>query len=184
MNWNKHSDVAEQHAFLGASNYHWLNYDLDKLTDVYKNELAKTRGTELHAFASMAIKLQQRLRASKKALNQFVNDAITYKMESEQVLFYSYNCFGTADAISFRNNLLRISDLKTGVTKPSMNQLKIYAALFCLEYNVRPEDIIIELRIYQNSDVALLVPEATEIIGIMDIIVSFDDHINKLKMEA
>jgi hypothetical protein len=113
----------------------------------------------------------------------FVNDAIGFKMTSEQILFYSINCFGTADAISFRGNLLRIHDLKTGTTKASMSQLLIYAALFCLEYDIRPGDIEIELRIYQNNDVDILNPTADMILPIMDKIVQFDKLLNKLKEE-
>ena len=37
MQWNKHWDLEGQHAFLGASNYHWLNYDQNKLRDVWRN---------------------------------------------------------------------------------------------------------------------------------------------------
>ena len=59
----------------------------------------------------------------------------------EQALYYSDNCFGTADAISFKKNFLRIHDLKTGVTPGSMKQLLIYASMFCLEYNFLPIQI-------------------------------------------
>lgn len=75
----------------------------------------------------------QKLPRLNKTLNAYVNDAIGYKMIPEQILFYSDNCFGTADAIVFRNGLLRIHDLKTGVIPAHMEQLEVYAALFCLE---------------------------------------------------
>lgn len=179
MIFNEHSQLVGEHAFLSASNYHWLNYDLEKLEEVWKTSQAKELGTRLHAFASEAIQLRQKLAPSKKALNRFVNDAIVSNMESEKVLFYSRNCFGTADAISFRNNLLRISDLKTGVTKASMNQLMIYAALFCLEYKHKPDKIGMELRIYQGVDIELLVPDPVVISGIMEKIIEFDKHIEK-----
>jgi hypothetical protein len=113
----------------------------------------------------------------------YVNDAIGYRMTAEQVLFYSENCFGTADSISFKNDLLRIHDLKTGVTPAHMEQLEIYAALFCLEYKVKPEEITIELRIYQNDDVSIYNPEASEIRMIMEKIVTFDAIITEQKMK-
>lgn len=184
MIWNDHSKLEGMHAFLSASQYHWLNYDLDKLTETYSNARAKEKGTELHEFASKAIKLGERLYKSKKTLNLFVNDAILYKMESEKVLFYSVNCFGTADAISFRKNLLRIHDLKTGTTKASMNQLKIYAALFCLEYGYKPSEIKMELRIYQNDEIIFCEPDPDEVHAIMNTIIMFDKHIEKLKQEG
>lgn len=181
MNWNRHSELIGSHAFLSASKYHWINYEPDKLADSYNNFLATQKGTELHEFASQCIRLGQKLPAKKKTLNLFVNDAIGYKMESEQVLFYSENCYGTADAISFRNKLLRIHDLKTGKVLAHMEQLMVYAALFCLEYRVKPGEISIELRLYQNDEVVYYNPEVDEIAVIMDKIVSFDKIIRQIK---
>ena len=114
MNFIKHSNLEGQHAFLGASKYHWIRYDDEKLLDTYDRFLATLRGTELHDFAAICIKLNQKLPKSQKTLNMYVNDAIGYKMTPEQILYYSDNCFGTADAICFRDNFLRIHDLKTG----------------------------------------------------------------------
>ncbi len=114
MNFKKHYDLEGQHAFLGASNYHWVNYTDDKLVETYKKRLATLRGTELHEFAAMAIKLGQPLKSSSRTLNKYVNDAIGYRMTPEVVLYYSDNCFGTTDAICFRKSFLRIHDLKTG----------------------------------------------------------------------
>lgn len=185
MNFNDHSKLAGLHAFLGASKYHWINYDESKLANTYANHLATLKGTELHDFASQCIKLGQKLPSRpQKTLSLFVNDAIGYKMESEQVLYYSNNCFGTADAISFRNGLLRIHDLKTGSTPAHMEQLMIYAALFCLEYRYKPIDIQIELRLYQNNDVIGYIPEPEEIQSICDKIIAFDKVIDKMKEEA
>lgn len=183
MNFNKHLNLEGQHAFLGASKYHWLNYSPEKVADSYWKFLATLRGTELHDFASHCIRLGQKLPKSRKTLNMFVNDAIGFKMQSEQVLFYSEYCFGTADAISFRNNILRIHDLKTGETQAHMEQLLIYAALFCLEYDVKPEDIEVELRIYQYDDVFVENPTAEEIRVVMKKIVSADKIIKKIKEE-
>lgn len=183
MNWNKHFDLSGQHAFLGASKYHWVNYTDDKLIEAYTRYTAAQRGTILHDFAAQCISLGQKLPRSKKTLNMYVNDAIGYKMRPEQVLYYSENCFGTADAISFRDNMLRIHDLKTGVLPTHIEQLLVYAALFCLEYRYKPSDIEMELRIYQNDEVLVHNPETDEIVPIMDKIVSFDKLLKKIKSE-
>lgn len=104
-------------------------------------------------------------------------------MTPELILYYSDNCFGTADALSFKNNLLRIHDLKTGETPAHMEQLEVYAALFCLEYDMLPSKIDIELRIYQNDEVVVLKPETDMIDSIMDKIIVFDKAIDKIKYE-
>ena len=181
MNFNRHSALEGQHAFLGASKYSWINYDDAKLVDSWKKFQAVERGTKLHAFAKSCIELNQKLPRSTKTLNMYVNDAIGYKMTPEQILLYSENCFGTADAISFRNNFLRIHDLKTGTVLAHMEQLEIYAALFCLEYRMAPGDIKMELRIYQNDEIVIMEPTAEDIAPIMDKIISFDKLIRKLK---
>ena len=183
MEWNRHKNLAGQHAFLGASKYHWINYDEAKLMDSYANFKAAQRGTELHDFAAQCIKLGQRLPKSQKTLNLYVNDAIGYKMTPEQLLYYSENCFGTADAIACRNNFLRIHDYKSGVTPAKMEQLKIYAALFCLEYKYKPSKIEMELRLYQSDEVIYHNPTAEEIEPIMEKIVTFDKIIADMKQE-
>ena len=184
MNFKKHSSLEGKHAFLGASKYHWINYDTDKLIDSYSKFQATLNGTILHDFACQCITLGQKLPKSQKTLNMYVNDAIGFKMKPEQVLYYSDNCFGTADAIIFRNNLLRIHDLKTGVTRAHMEQLEIYAALFCLEYNKKPSDIDMELRIYQNNEILVHNPTVEDILPIMDKIITFDKLIDKMKIEG
>ena len=183
MNFNNHSMLEGKHAFLGASKYHWINYDADKVADSYSRFLAVQKGTELHDFAAQCIKLGQKLPRSKKTLNMYVNDAIGFKMTPEQVLYYSENCFGTADSISFRNGLLRIHDLKTGVIPAHMEQLMIYAALFCLEYKVKPSEIDMELRLYQSDNVLYHNPTAEDIVPIIDKIISFDKIIANIKLE-
>lgn len=180
MNFNRHSNLEGQHAFLGASKYHWVNYSEAKLADTYANFLAAQKGTVLHAFAAQCILLGQKLPKSRKTLNMYVNDAIGYRMTPEQILYYSDNCFGTADAISFRNGLLRIHDLKTGVTPAHMMQLMIYAALFCMEYHMNPGDIEMELRLYQNNEVLFHNPMADDILPIMDKIQTFDKIIDRV----
>lgn len=183
MNFNKHLNLEGQHAFLGASKYHWVNYDEAKVIEAYSKFMAAQKGTELHEFAAQCIRLGQKLPKSKKTLNMYVNDAIGFKMTPEQPLFYSENCFGTADAISFRNKMLRIHDFKSGVIPARMEQLEIYAALFCLEYKVNPADIDIELRIYQSDQILYHNPTAEDIATIMDKIITFDKLINKIKSE-
>lgn len=183
MNFNRHLNLAGEHAFLGASKYHWINYDEDKLIEAYSRYTAKQKGTVLHDFAAQCIALGQKLPKSRKTLNMYVNDAIGYKMTPEQVLYYSDNCFGTADAISFRNGLLRIHDLKTGIIPAHMEQLLVYSALFCLEYRVKPAEINFELRLYQNDEVLIHNPEVDEIAPIIDKIITFDKLIAKIKSE-
>lgn len=181
MNFNKHLSVEGKHAFLGASKYHWVNYDEEKLANSYLKFQATLKGTVLHEFAAQCIRLGQKLPKSQKTLNMYVNDAIGYKMTPEQILYYSDNCFGTADAIAFRNGLLRIHDLKTGVTPAHMEQLEIYVALFCLEYKIKPSDIDVELRLYQLDEILVHKPMADEIVPIIDKIITFDKVINRLK---
>lgn len=183
MIFNEHLRFEGQHAFLGASKYHWVNYDESKIADSYLKFLAIQKGTELHEFAYQCIRLGQKLPKSQKTLNMYVNDAIGFKMRPEQILFYSENCFGTADAISFRNNLLRIHDYKSGATPAHIEQLEIYTALFCLEYKIKPSEIDIELRIYQNDEILYHNPTVEEIVPIMDKIVTFDKIISKIKSE-
>lgn len=181
MNFNKHLNLEGRHAFLGASKYHWINYSSDKVAETYLNFIATQKGTELHEFAAKCISLGQKLPKSQKTLNIYVNDAIGYKMMPEQILYYSENCFGTADAISFRNNFLRIHDLKTGAIPAHMEQLEIYAALFCLEYRIKPSDITMELRIYQNNEILYHNPTVEDIAPIMDKIITFDKIIRNIK---
>ena len=183
MNFNKHLNLEGRHAFLGASKYHWLNYDEQKLQESFRNALAAQRGTELHEFAAQCIRLKQKLPRANKTLNMYVNDAIGFGMTPEQPLYFSENCFGTADAISFRNKFLRIHDFKSGVTPAKMEQLEIYAALFCLEYNQKPGDIEMELRIYQCDQAMVHNPTAEDILPIMDKIITFDKIIDRIKIE-
>lgn len=182
MNFNKHYHLEGSHAFLSASNYHWINYDDEKLTNVYTRHMASQRGTQLHELAVQLITLGVKLPRNNKTLNMYVNDAIGFKMLTEQILYYSDNCYGTADAISFQKKFLRIHDLKTGETRTSMNQLLVYAALFCLEYGYKPDEIDTELRIYQSDEVTIHIPEPDEVFYIMDKIIVSDKRIEQLKI--
>lgn len=176
MRFNNHTNLEGLHAPFGASKSSWLRYDDDKAIETYQNMKAAELGTKLHAWAAETIKLGIKQPRSNKTISAYVNDAIGFKMSTEVVLFYSEYFFGTADAICFRNNTLRIHDLKTGSTKVKMEQLEIYAALFCLEYKIKPADINIELRIYQNDEILVHKPEVDDIVPIMDKII----HLNRL----
>lgn len=185
MNFNRHFALEGKHAFLSASNYHWVNYDEEKMIRSFMTQQAAAKGTRLHTLAAMAIRDGVKLADTPKTLNMYVNDCIGWKMTPEQPLFYSENCFGTADAISFRNNILRISDLKTGENPAKETQLEVYAALFCLEYMIKPFEIdAMELRIYQNDDIVEYAADPVTVALIIDKIISFDKLIKRLKEEA
>ena len=176
MRFNKHSNLEGLHSVFSPSQSSWLRYDDDKAVEVFMNKKAAEMGTRLHQWAKDTIDLGLKQPRSKKTIYAYINDAIGFKMSTEVVLYYSNNFFGTADAISFRNNTLRIHDLKTGKTPVHMEQLEIYAALFCLEYKIKPGDIDMELRIYQKDEVIVHNPTVEDILPIMDKIV----HLNKI----
>lgn len=184
MDFTRHSEYAGRHAFLSPSKHHWSNYDEEKLVRVYGNHLQARLGDAMHAFAADAIRLGVKLPRTTKTINAYVNDAIGFRMSPEVQLVYSENCFGSADAIGFRDNTLRISDLKTGATPAHMRQLEIYAAIFCLEYHYKPGAINIILRIYQSDEVHELIPEVDDILHIMDKIVTFDKLLTRTRLEA
>lgn len=176
MIFNRHLNLEGLHAPFSPSQASWLRYDDEKALEVYTNKKASEMGTRLHEWAKKTIDLGLKQPRSKKTIYSYVNDAIGFKMDTEVVLFYSERFFGTADAISFRDGILRIHDLKTGKIPAHIEQLEVYAALFCLEYKVKPGDIDMELRIYQNDEILYHNPTAEDIILIMDKIV----HLNKL----
>lgn len=181
MNFVRHSNLNGLHAPFSPSQSTWLRYDDDRAMEVFLNKKAAEMGTRLHAWAKETIDLGIKQPKSKKTLYAYVNDAIGFKMSTEVVLFYSEKFFGTADSISFRDNFLRIHDLKTGKIKADMEQLEIYAALFCLEYKVKPESIGMELRLYQNDEVIYHNPTPEDIHAIMDKIVHLDQVIQTLE---
>ena len=210
MIWYDHSKdtPAGSHALLSPSGYSWINYDKERLFTYLSASYAKSIGTLIHELAAKLIKHQ--IKVSKNDARKmillylvdnniprsvieidryvenftaYVNDAIGFGMRPEQVLRYSENAFGTADAILFneKKNFLRIHDYKSGVTQPSLHQLEVYAALFCLEYRIKPKDISTELRIYWSSEIITGLPKAEDIVPIMDKIVSFDNYLKSLK---
>lgn len=191
-------DIPEgAHALLSPSKHSWINYSSDQLITAYLKSWAPTIGTIAHDFAKDHIKYGYKLNKSDhkelalhllrngvpsfvvdhidilsifENLRAYVNDAIGYRMRPEQPLKYSENCFGTADAISYdeHSRKLRIHDLKTGAIPASLQQLEIYAGLCCLEYGLKPGDIDLELRIYQNNDILVGVPTAEDVVPVMD----------------
>ena len=184
MNFNKHSILEGLHAPFSPSQSSWLRYSDDKALDVYSNKKAAEMGTRLHAWAKETIDLGIKQSRSNRTIYAYVNDAIGFKMSTEVVLYYSPRFFGTADSISFRNNMLRIHDLKTGITPVHMEQLEIYAALFCLEYKIKPEEIDMELRIYQKDEVLVHNPTADDIISVMNKIMHLDKLLEKFDEEV
>lgn len=198
MIWNDHHKLEGLHAFLGASTYHWLGWSDETLAVRFASKYSTEIGTAIHQLASDCIKSHMKLNENDKHLVEytlfkigiprsvydsekilmnlipFVNDAIGFHMDSEVILYYSPFCFGTTDAIGYDKvtKTLRISDYKSGTTPAHMEQLMIYAALFCLEYYVDPKKDLkkIELRIYQNNDIAYCEPTADDILHIMNLI--------------
>ena len=210
MNWHDHTyDVPkDSHALLSGSRYSWLNYDEEKLFNYLTSSYATTIGTLIHELAAKLIKHQIKVCKNdarkmiilhlvdngvpravidvERYLENFVayvNDAIGFGMRPEQVLKYSENAYGTADAILFneKKQFLRIHDYKSGVTQPNLHQLEIYAAFFCLEYHIQPKDISMELRIYWNNEIITGLPTAADIVPIMDQTIAFDKFIKNLK---
>lgn len=208
MIFEPHYNLQGKHASLSPSQPHWLRYDEEQLYQKYVSQYAQSMGTSLHELAETLIKNNLKLKKVDKLtvlshlLNDgiprnvidmeriysnfmnYVNDAIGFKLTPEQILYYSDYCFGTADAISFRNNFLRIHDYKSGTTPAKMEQLLVYAALFCLEYKVKPGDIETELRIYQNDEVIFHNPTAEEILPVMDSIIQHSKTLERINQEV
>lgn len=182
MRFNKHLNLPGDHAFLSPSSYHWINYTPDRLAERWTAQQASMYGVAQHQYAQEQIEAG-RLSDFAGILGMYINDCIRDRMATEQVLYYSENCFGTADAISFRYNTLRIRDLKTGLIKGSVHQLEVYAALFCLEYDKDPFNSKIELSIYQEPEVIVYEADPEDIMFIMERIQEFDKIINQLKIE-
>jgi len=106
-------------------------------------------------------------------------------MTPEVILVYSDNAFGTADAVRYddEEKLLRIFDLKNGMIDGSFHQLEVYAALYCLEYRMRPFNMDIELRIYQHDDVSIFMADPDVIFHHMDKLITFNKLYESLKEE-
>lgn len=190
--YNDHAQLEGTHAFLSPSNYHWLRYDKEKLLARLQTAKAAARGTSLHKLAAHAISEGVQLMPDGSTLSMYVNDVIKYGMLPERALFYSLDCYGTADAIGFEiydqpeDNVLgylRIFDLKTGVSPCSVEQLYVYAAVFCLEYDYRPYQIEGELRLYQNDAIDCYQIDRVELTQVMSTIMSHQRVIDEYRME-
>lgn len=182
MRFRKHSHLEGQHAFLSPSSYHWINYDEEKLAFRYKTLRASLEGIEQHRYAAICIEEKIVQDDETTTVGLYINQSIQFRMSAEIVLFYSPNAFGTVDAIAYRHRILRINDLKTGATRTSEHQCEVYAALFCLEYEIDPFSMReIELRIYQDGQCRLYIGDPYFIRRIMDKIVQFDGVLNKLR---
>lgn len=191
--YNDHARLEGTHAFLSPSNYHWLRYDKEKLLKRLETAKAAARGTSLHKLAAHAISEGVQLMPDGSTISMYVNDAIKYGMEPERALFFSMDCYGTADAIGFEiydepngNALgfLRIFDLKTGVSPCSVEQLYVYAAVFCLEYDYRPYEIEGELRLYQNDDIDCYEIDVVTLTEVISIILSHQSTIDEYRLEV
>lgn len=184
------------HALFAPSQPSWIRYENEEqIISKLKSYYAQAIGTLTHEKAKVCIEKRKKLNKSSSILLElyllehevpeavidiqdlypnfmlYVNDCISMKMLPEQKIGYSKYCFGTVDAISFKKNLLRINDLKTGKLPAKMDQLKSYAALYCLKNDIQPNAIKTELRIYQGSEVNLYCPSGDEIRDVMDRIV-------------
>jgi len=185
MIWKNYSHLKDTHSFLSPSRYHWLRYDEAKLIERYRRHSAIILGTRYHRIAEELISLAIRLPDIPVALNMFVNDAIGFGMSPEVILYYSPNCYGTADVISWVDGTLRIHDLKTGISPASMDQLLVYAALFCLDYKVKLRELSnVYLRIYQGEEIIMFDPSPREIFDVTKKIVEADKIINKIEEEG
>ena len=190
MHFNRHFDLEGKHAFLSASKSSWVNYDEEKLADSFRTAMAAAHGTRLHEVAKELILLREKLADVQKTLNMYVNDCIGFRMDPEVVLKATDNCYGTADAIRWneQNNTLYVFDLKTGVTPAPFRQLLVYVAMFCMEYDVDPLSINVELRIYQNDEIKVCASDEDEallpeVMRIIDTIQTFDPIIEAIKLE-
>ena len=83
MNFNQHYKQRGLHATFSPSQCSWLRYDDEKALSVYVNKQASERGSRLHAWAKETIDLGIKQPKSKKTLYMYVNDAIGYKMDTE-----------------------------------------------------------------------------------------------------
>lgn len=210
MNYQDRLKQEPKHALLGASRWQWLNDDEESLLNRVKSFYAAQVGTVIHAYAADRITYGFKLAKTDKKnlifellkagipnmvvdtldfnfifenLMNYVNDAIGFHMDPEVEVRYCEYCFGTADTIKYydKDRMLRIHDLKTGTIPAHMEQLMIYAALYCLQHRIKPLDIDYECRIYQACDILYLNPSGEEIQDVANNIVSkcaFLDKIN------
>jgi hypothetical protein len=182
--FRSHPQLEGTHAILSPSQYAWINYTPEKMEERLKSLQAAARGTSLHALAAHAIKERIYFSTDNEeqlALAGYVNDAIDFEMKPEQMLVYSVNCYGQADAIGFEETemFLRVHDFKSGVSPTSEKQLYVYAALFCLEYQFLPYEMGGELRIYQFDGYRSFEIDSGFLAHVYDMIRMHDQHIEE-----
>lgn len=115
----------------------------------------------------------------------YIKDANGFRLDPEVDLKYAEDFYGTADAILYKKGeFLRIHDLKTGTTPASLRQLEIYAAFCCLEYNIDPSSVEIELRIYQGEEILIGNPSGDDIKTLMDQVRRTKIIFEKIKKEG
>ena len=107
MNFNDHSKLRGQHAFLGASKYHWLNYDPNKIAEAYRNFLAVAMGTRLHEYAAESIDLGQRLPKSHKTLNKYAENVNPSQNQNGGSNTYNFNQYNYSPKALSRIDLYR-----------------------------------------------------------------------------
>jgi len=195
--FNDHKDLEGKHALFSASGYHWLNYDKQTFINRYLSSFSAGLGTAIHELAHDCIVNRTKLTKhdvhlvdyimfknfiprecydANEILDNlipFVNDAIGFRMSSEVVVCYNKYFFGTTDAIRYDDfeQTLRVHDLKMGKNPVKMEQLYIYCAEFCLEYNVDPRKLKkITTAIYQLGEIIEDEPPGTYIHEIMELI--------------
>ena len=205
--WNDHKEYEGKHALYSASGYHWLNYDDQTFVDKFYSQFSSTIGTTLHQLAHECI--VSRIKLNKhdvhlvemalykafvpremydanlilETLAPFVNDCIGFRMYSEKVVFVNPYFFGTADAIRYdeKEQTLKIFDLKTGTGPVKLEQLYIYAAEFCIEYNVDPRKLKrIDTVIYQLGGTVADTTSGEYIYSIMELIKKRTEQIMNL----
>ena len=172
MIWNNHKELEGKHAFMGASNYHWTNYDDITFEARYYNQFSQVIGTAIHELAHDCIVSRTKLNKHDihlielKLYKAFVpKDAYDANLILENLIPFVNDAIGYYE----RDKILRIHDYKNGVTQADIRQLYIYAALFCLEYHVNPLTLNkIECRIYQNLEVLIDNPTGEVIQFYMD----------------
>lgn len=196
-----------EHATFSPSQPYWLADTKDEFLQRFRSSYAPQIGTVLHDFARKYIARGVTLSKYDKKhaivellesgipgtvvdcldfdfifenLRTYVNECVACRMDPEIRLRYSADFFGTTDAIQFteRDQVLRISDLKTGTTPAKIEQLIVYAALFCLDYGKDPNTITPVLKIYQNNDILCVEPDKGEIKNACDKIVEFNELVS------
>lgn len=209
---NNHSSLEGKHALLSPSKYHWIFDDDEDFEKRFCSSYLAEVGTILHDISRRHIQYGFRIGKNDKRsvtlelldrgipslviesidfdsmyenLCTYVNDAISYRMTPEVILYYSDICFGTADSLHHdeKKRILRIHDLKTGVTQAKIEQLYAYTALFFLEYKfIKLSETDIELRIYQKNEVLIDNPTPDVILPIMDKIKHFSEIANGIRV--